>query len=157
MKKNRKRIDPRYFLEETAIRDDLDDTLAPLQEASGRAIAKKFSRKLVKAFTYAVETGDESPWGRLLGELGRAEDGAGSGSQPARHWRNLNMNGQQLGDLYGQLSDVISDVVMADVEGKLPTDAAAAEGLQGTLMDYVGSQIVNGRAHTGLNLPDWAQ
>jgi hypothetical protein len=33
MKKNRKRIDPRYFLEETAIRDDLDDTLAPLGEA----------------------------------------------------------------------------------------------------------------------------
>mgnify|MGYP003627904058 CR=1 FL=1 len=32
MKKNRKRIDPRYFLEETAIRDDLDDSLAPLQE-----------------------------------------------------------------------------------------------------------------------------
>jgi len=32
MKKNRKRIDPRYFLEETAIRDDLDDTLAPLSE-----------------------------------------------------------------------------------------------------------------------------
>ena len=32
MKKNRKRIDPRYFLEETAIRDDLDDTLTPLSE-----------------------------------------------------------------------------------------------------------------------------
>ena len=139
------------------MRDDLGDTLAPLQEASEQAIAKNFSRKLIEAFTHAVKTGDEGLWGRLLGELGRAEVDDSLASQPAHHWRNLNMNGQQLGDLYGQLSDVISAVVMADVEGKLPMDAAGAEGLQGTLMDYVGSQIVNGRAHIGLNLPDWAQ
>ena len=43
MKKNRKRIDPRYFLEETAIRDDLDDTLAPLQEQTFRLRADECS------------------------------------------------------------------------------------------------------------------
>ena len=54
MKKNRKKIDPRYFLAETAVRDDLDDMLSPKETISeigagsgrgvGRALATGFAK-----------------------------------------------------------------------------------------------------------------